>query len=455
MQLLAIVPGIWAIIVAFSKSPEAAFVNVYIPVLLCLPDYYRWVAPGLPDPSFSHAAILPVTLVFLLKNGLKWKFSLGDLLVLGYASCVGYSEFSNAGYAEAQNLMFDMVCLVLLPYALTKALVEPKGMRVEFAKKLVMCLFLISVISVYEFKFASTPWRMVLDGFFPGQGAGWVTTFRWGFARIAGPFGHAILAGTILTIGFRIQRWLEWSGHWEPQFRKFTLPIPKSRAITLGIAAGIFMTMVRGPWIGGVLAAGIAMIGRAKNRARAAAAVASAMVVIGVPAGVVFYKYASVGRANAKTAAQESAAYRKELIDKYVDVAVARSVWGWGRNTWPRVDGMPSIDNFYLLLAIMHGLPALACLLGVIFVTPIRLFFFEMKCPPVGPPGSSIGFTLISIYVAIGWTIATVYLGAQLMPLLFVITGWAEGYMLSGRRTLAEAPSQVFQPLFRFQRTIA
>jgi hypothetical protein len=279
MQLLAIVPGIWAIIVAFSKSPEAAFVNVYIPVLLCLPDYYRWVAPGLPDPSFSHAAILPVTLAFLLKNGLKWKFSLGDLLVLGYASCVGYSEFSNAGYAEAQNLMFDMVCLVLLPYALTKALVEPKGMRVEFAKKLVMCLFLISVISVYEFKFASTPWRMVLDRFFPGQGAGWVTTFRWGFARIAGPFGHAILAGTILTIGFRIQRWLEWSGHWEPQFRKFTLPIPKSRAITLGIAAGIFMTMVRGPWIGGVLAAGIAMIGRAKNRARAAAAVASAMVV--------------------------------------------------------------------------------------------------------------------------------------------------------------------------------
>src|SRR6202041_1073264 len=107
-------------------------------------------------------------------------------LVFGYAYCVAYSEYITAGYNEAQNLMFDMVCLVLLPYALAKAFIEPKGLRVQFGKRLVFCLFVVSVLSVYEFKFASTPWRMALDPFFPGQGAGWVTTFRWGFARVAG-----------------------------------------------------------------------------------------------------------------------------------------------------------------------------------------------------------------------------------------------------------------------------
>ena len=455
VQLLAIVPGIWAAFVAFSKSPQRAFLDIYIPVLLCLPDYYRWIVPALPDPSFSHGAVLPIALAFVVKGKSKWRFSLGDFLVLGYAYTVGYSEYLTTGYNEAQNLMFDMFCLVLLPYVLTKGLVEPNGLRVEFAKRLVFCLFLISLISVYEFKFASTPWRMLLDRFFPGQGQGWVTTFRWGFARVAGPYGHAILAGAILIIGFRIQRWLEWSRHWEPRFRKPALPWPKARVITLGLVAGVLMTMVRGPWIGGFLAAGVAMIGRAKNRWLAVSAVAGTLVVVGIPVGVVFYQYAAVGRANAKTVAQESAAYRKELIDKYVGVAMERSIWGWGRNTWPRVSGMPSIDNYYLLLAIMHGVPSLVCLLGIILITPIRLFVFEMKKPPPQPRGSSLGFTLISIYIAVGWTIATVYMGAQLMPLLFIITGWAEGYLVSGEKGLATAPVLAYVPPFRFQRTVA
>lgn len=455
MQLLATIPGIWAAIVAFSKSPQQAFLNVYIPVLLCLPDYYRWIVPGIPKLSFSHAAILPITLAFLCKDALKWRFSLNDLLVFGFAFSIGYSEYVNAGYKDAQNLMFEMICLVLLPYLLTKGLVEPKGLRVEFGKRLAMCLFAISVISVYEFKFASTPWRMILDRFFPGQGDGWVTTFRWGFARIAGPYGHAILAGTILIAGFRIQRWLEWSGHWEPRFRGLPASWPKARVITLGLVAGILMTMVRGPWIGGMLAAGVTMIGRSTKRWLAISMVAAVLVVGGIPVGIVFYRYAAVGRANAKTVAQESAAYRKELIDKYVSVALQRSALGWGRNTWPKVDGMPSVDNYYLLLPIMHGVPALFCLLGIIFVTPMRLFVFEMKESPPQPRGSSLGFTLIAIYIAIGWTIATVYLGAQLMPLLFIITGWAEGYLLSGRRSLATAPVRAYAPPFRFQRTVA
>lgn len=453
MQLLAIVPGIWAAIVAFTKSPQKAFLSVYIPVLLCLPDYYRWIVPGIPKPSFSHAAILPIAFAFILKGGWRWRVSVSDFLVLGFAFFIGYSEYTNAGYKDAQNLMFEMICLVVLPYVLSKGLIEPTGLRVAFGKRLVFCLFVVSVISLYEFKFASTPWRMVLDRFFPGQGDGWVTTFRWGFARVAGPYGHAILAGTILVIGFRIQRWLEWSGAWEPRFR--SIAWPKARVITFGLVGGILMTMVRGPWIGAQLAAGISMIGRAKNRWLAVSTVAGVLVVVGIPVGTVFYRYASVGRANAKTVAQESAAYRKELIDKYVGVALERSVLGWGRNTWPKVDGMPSIDNYYLLLAIMHGVPALICLLGIILITPMRLFFFEMKEPPPQPRGSSLGFTLIAIYTAIGWTIATVYLGAQLMPLLFVITGWAEGYLLSGRRSLAVVPATVVVRPFRFQRIVA
>lgn len=435
MQMIALLPGLFAAYIVWAKSSRHAFFNVYLPTLLLMPDYYRWIAPGLPDPTFSMSAILPVAVGFFIKQGRQWRFSFADLLVCGYALAVSYSEYLNAGYNDAQNLMFEMLCWVVLPYALAKGIVEPAGMRVAFAKRLTWLLFIVSLISVYEFKMGATPWRMLLDRFFPGQGTGWVTTFRWGFARIAGPYGHAILAGVILVIAYRLQRWLEWSGHWEPEFKKFHpfKSLNKARLITLGILGGLLMTMVRGPWIGGVLGAVITAIGKQKNRWRAVGLILAALVVFGTPGAIAFWQYVSVGRAGAKTVAQESAAYRKELIDKYVDIALQKSVFGWGRNYWPKVDGMTSIDNYYLLLALMHGLLALGFFVAIFIWFMWRLFWRGMHEPPSNPPGSSFSFTLLGIYWAVLFSIATVFMGNQLIPVFFLVTGWAEGYLLWGK----------------------
>lgn len=455
MEILALIPGLIAAWYAFGKSPEASFLGVYLPVLLLLPEYYRWMAPGLPDPTFSQAAIVPIAAALLVRRSGRWAFSTGDVLVFGLAACVAYSEYRNAGYKEAQNLMFDMLAWLVLPYIVTKSLIEPLGLRIRFAKRLTFLLFVVSVISLYEFRVGATPYRLFLDRFFPWQGAGWVTTFRYGFARVAGPYGHAILAGIILVIGYRLQRWLEWSGHWEPTFKYFPkLPLNKARIITLGILGGVVMTMVRGPWIGAILAAGVTLIGRAKNRVRAVRIVAAAIVLIGLPAGYVLFSYASVGRENAKTPSQESAAYRKELIDKYVAIAMEKSTWGWGRNTWPKVEGMPSIDNYYLLLALMHGLLAVGFLVATFLVMMTRLFLRGMSLPPPLPRGSSLAFTLLGVYAAIGFSIATVFMGTQVIPLFAVITGWTEGYLLWGADGEAPAVAVGQAMPFRFERVV-
>ena len=456
MDILALVPMLIAGIVAFAHSPEKAFLNVYVPVLLVLPDYYRWRAPGLPDASFNQAAILPVVLAAIMRYGGKWRWTFTDFLVFGLAFSIGCSEFVNAGYSEAQNLMFDMLAWIVLPYAAAKMLIEPLGLGSAFGRRMVNCLFFLSIISVFEFKFGMTPFRLVLDRFFPGQGLGWVTTFRWGFARVAGPYGHAILAGIIFLAAFRVHRWLEWSNQWERSFRWLpSLPVSKARAITITLLAGIVMTMVRGPWIGGFLAAGVAAIGRAKNRRKAAIVTACAICALGIPGAAVLYSYASVGRANAATVAQESAAYRKELIDKYVDIALERSLMGWGRNTWPKVDGMPSIDNYYLLLALMHGVTAVVLLCAIFGYVMTRLVIRGLRADPAaGPRGSSLEFTLLSVYVLIGFSIATVYMGTQAMPLFAIITGWSEGLLLSpASAKTQEAESRPLLP-FRFARVI-
>ncbi|HKD68685.1 MAG TPA: hypothetical protein VKB84_17715 [Candidatus Binataceae bacterium] len=266
MAAIAGIPGLIALIVCLRRGPALALIDVYLPVLLLLPDYYRWVLPGLPDPTFNEAAIIPIFALFVMRGGGRWRFSITDLLIFGLALEMAYSEFINTNYSDSQNLMFDCVANIIAPYVLAKALVEPQGLRVEFARKFCALMAAVAVVSVFEFRMGSNPAQMILSRFFPGQ-TGWVTTFRYGFARIAGPYGHAILAGVIFAVAYRVQRWLEWNGYWEGRMK--WLPIKPARFLTYAIAAGSFMTLCRGPWIGEFFGMIAILLGRAANRARA------------------------------------------------------------------------------------------------------------------------------------------------------------------------------------------
>ena len=461
MGFIVAIPGVIAFIIASSRGIPFAFLNVYLPVMLLLPDYYRWVLPALPDPTFGEAAIVPLAVMFISRYGKDWRFSFADFLVFGFVASMVYSEFINANFGDAQNLLFDLLGEFAFPYMLAKGLIEPRGLRVEFAKKFVMMLFWICVVSIYEFRFGKTPWQMFMGGFFPGQGDGWVTTFRWGFARVAGPYGHAILAGLILIVGFRINRWLEWSNLWEAKSKRFpNLPWSKARTLTIALLGGVIMTMVRGPWTGGFMGALLTWVGRAKNRKMGCLVVLGSMLCVGVPIAVVFYQYASVGRANAKSDSQETAAYRKELLDKYIAIAAEKSVWGWGTNSWPKVDGMPSIDNYYLLLALMHGTVSLFFLFAILVSMIVRLTLRGMMRPPPAMRGGSLAFTLAGIHVVIFITIATVFMGGQVVPIFALMTGWGEGYLLADNDSIgtpAGAPkvAPVSTAPFRFRRVVA
>ncbi len=454
LAIIALIPGALAVFIGFTRGPHAAFLLVYLPSMLLLPEYYRWNAPGLPDPTFGQAAAVGTAMAFVARGMPGLRFHKMDILVFGFALAASASEFRASGYSDAQNLMFNMITWVVLPYLFAKSLVEPAGLRVPFAKTIVVCLFIISAISLFEFRMGTTPWRMLLDPFFPGQ-ARWVTTFRWGFARVAGPYGHAILAGIIMVIGFRIARWLEWSNAWEPK-PKFApwLPMSTGRLMSLGLLAGVIMTMVRGPWMGAILAAILVGIGRSRQRVAAISVAMVSMIIVGVPGVIWFLDYVSVGREGAQTVAQESAAYRWELLIEYADIAAEKLWLGWGLTQWPQVPGMPSIDNYYLLLLLMHGLLAVFCLVAIMLIMMLRLVAHGMRQPLAEPVGSSLAFTMAGIYVAVMFSIATVYLGLQTIPLLFLVTGWAVAYLDSGVEGIGAETSAPVQPAptYRFRR---
>ena len=441
-----------ALIAAIRLTPGRATLAVYLPVLLLLPDCYHAFTPGLPDPSFNQAAILPILAVALLRYGSQWKPSVADCLAIGFATSVAWSEYVNAGYQEAQNLIFAMMTGALAPYLLARLCIARERLHVAAARTFAGILFALAVIGLFEAKFGYNPFHAVLGAFFPGQG-GWVTTFRHGIARVAGPYSHAILAGIMMVMAYRLQRWLEWGGHWEPRFVRVPLPWNKARVMSVGLFLGSLMTVARGPWIGGLVGGALAYAGRSRQRRRTLLLMAGFVAAAGILGGLLLASYLDIRPGMAITASQESALYRKVLMERYLDIAVEHAWLGWGRNTWPKVAGMESIDNYYLLLSLMHGLLATALLLGLMLWMAVRLLRHGLT-EPAGH--NSLSFCFLGMIVSVIVSLATVYLGENVLPALFFVLGWAEGFLRDPASDPGLVPVQapVAHPV-RFRRVMA
>ena len=449
-----------ALIWIYRKSYQDAFVDVYLTVLLCLPGWCRWTIAGLPDPTFAEAALLPVAGAFFLKRCKGYRFSFMDVFVSALVVVIGVSEFQNAGYSDAQNLIFDMLAGGLLPYILAKSIIFPSGLQDRFLRNFITSIFFVVLTCLWEARMGVNLYSKFLVPLFAGQGEGWVITFRYGLARVAGPFGHAILAGLVFMFAFRLQNWLEATKKWDGHLAgvQFT-PSTKARILTWWTLLGLILTWVRGPQIGTAIAWIFSLMGQGKRPRTRARMMFAMIILIGTPIVIEAYNYAAVGRAAAKSDSQETAAYRKELIDKYIDIAVQHLWLGWGRNGWPKVPGMPSIDNYYLLLLLMHGLPAVILLVLILVATCIRLYRDGMNVAPVSPPGASLSFNLFGLFVGFAFSIFTVFMGDSVIPLFFMMVGFVDGFlqaggdrMLTGRRTAAQSLPRA---TLRFQRVVS
>jgi hypothetical protein len=428
---------------AFRHSPGWLFLCIYLPALLLIPDAFRTVTAGIPKVNINQAVIMTILPFVLIRYGRNWRFSVTDALVFALMALMSVSEFQAAGYKEAQNLTFAMLSSALAPYLVARLVIPAEDLDVATARRFVILLFAVAIISLFEFKFGWNPFLVLIGKLFPGQGTGWVTTFRHGFARIAGPYAHAILAGIMMAVAYRLQRWLQWGGHWETHFARLpNLPWKKASVITFALFMGALMTIARGPWLGGIAGAIPLLIARSKNRRRMMMITGVLLLVVVPVAYFGFMSYLDVKPGMAITSSQESAMYRKVLIEKYVVIALDHAALGWGRNTWPKVPGMASIDNYFLLLALMHGVIASAILIMLFLWQGARLAALGMR-EPAGT--NSLALTHLGILIAIFMSIVTVYLGEQAIPVFFIILGWSEAVVNRGVRTAHPADSPVAQ----------
>jgi hypothetical protein len=419
-----------SIVMLIRRGPQETFLKVLIPFFLFMPFVFWVNIPGLPDPNFMQAAILPILYVLIRDYKDQFKFGRMEILLASYVTIRVFNDFLSRGYADAQNYLFYLLSTLIGPYMIGKYLIDSKRMDIATAKTLVLLFMFMLPMFLYEAKFWVSPIYKMLSGFFPNAFSG--LSIRWGMARTAGTFEHPILACIMVITVYRLHRWLCWIGEWDkPQtgiwntLDKLTrfVPIPFKYRVSIALILMALMTISRGPWIGGLAGAALTAAGNFKNRKLWLALILGGFVVGGGLGKMALEAYTTVGEGEVLSGEAQTMLYRSIMLDKYNGFLQEKYYTGWGLTTVPKVPGMESVDNAFFLMALQHGVFAPACFVTIFLYAMISQIKFGLKTPVGQIP---IGFTFSGVYLVCFISFSTVYMGAQTEPMLFLLLGWGE-----------------------------
>jgi len=303
-----------------------------------------------------------------------------------------------------------------------KAIITDDARRIPALKTIVILGAIVSVFMAYDFKFyhniLDSVIRKVWPHYVPWDGV----MSRYGFKRAAGSFAHPISAGYFFAMAAPIAFWL-WRSK---QFKN-----NRHGLIVFGLnVLGAITSVSRAPIAGLLLSFIIIWFGWSKTKAVSGGFLAL-VAIIGLAVTVPnFVEYISIKRSHAKTQDQENAAYRKEMLDNYIEIIEKKPYWGYGRYTFPVVNGQKSIDNEYLFIAITSGMMNLIVYLIFIFTVLFRLLRFAISRPFDSDDGK-LAWALLGAWISAIFTQATVYSGMQTTHYFYMMAAISEAMILN------------------------
>src|SRR5580704_3381347 len=116
MSILLLVPGLISFFLVWRGRIETAFLSVYLPCLLCLPDDYSLRIPHLPPLSAAEFALIPLGAVGFFRLIRSGSFALMDVLVVLYVTSVSLGEILHDAVIN-DGIFFAMVSFVSMVLA--------------------------------------------------------------------------------------------------------------------------------------------------------------------------------------------------------------------------------------------------------------------------------------------------------------------------------------------------
>ncbi|MFO1413344.1 MAG: O-antigen ligase family protein [Burkholderiales bacterium] len=455
---VVLLAAVASVVVLARRGLEDAFLKVWIPCFLAFPFAF-WVHPGIPNTNFAQAAIIPLVPALLLLRLRELRIGLMEVLLALYLVVRIVADFLGRGYGDAQNYTYYLLTLVVAPYLMGRYLIASRRMDVATARMFVLVFVLFFPLFLFELKFWVSPVYKLLSPFFPDAGSG--LSLRWGLARTAGTFEHPILACIMIVAVYRLHKWLAWSGEWDrPQAGVLAflqrmgrfIPIAFKHQVSIVLILMALMTISRGPWIGAFAGAALAAVGNLRNRRRGLAIFFAVLAAAAIVGQLALDAYITPREGEILSGEAKTMLYRKVMIDQYKAFLLERVWTGWGLTKVPKIPGMESVDNAFFLLALQHGVIALA-LFVLIFVyaiaSQIRL---GLRAPAGTPP---LGFTFSGIYLMCFIAFSTVYMGSQTEPMLFLLLGWGENLKHRAPEAAAAGETPETAPAAPFRRILA
>jgi hypothetical protein len=451
MNLVLLLPACIALALVLQGKAEKAFLWVYLPTLLLLPQDYSVKLPHLPPTSAAEFTIIPIGCAGLFRLIRSGSISLMDILIFLYACSITATEVlqerkTNDGIFFAANACIS----IIFAYMAGRKLIEPLS-RIVTVRWIVL-LFLFTIpLGVFEWRFGLSLYGIVgqkilfLSSVHPG------VVIRDGRGRLGAAFTNSEIAGIAFGITMCLNAWLVYLNRTQRGAvlgKQFAL-LEKYHIPGLLFLITIWLTQSRGPLMSLGAAYLIVQIPRFKNTRLASLVVALILGLGALGVSQYFAHYTSVSYDQIKNEQQGSAIYRSEMNVYFQPVAEKGGWLGWGAFQVPAVRGQVSIDNEFLRVHLVQGKFGYYVLL-LIAAESIRVLLvrsWKMR----SPEDRSFVFSMLGAMAILWITLYTVYMGAQLPQFAFLLLGWCQSISPTADST-AMTMEAVERPRFEFQR---
>jgi hypothetical protein len=451
MSAIFLLPGLISLFFVIRGRIETAFLSVYLPCLLLLPNGYIFRFPHLPAISAAQSALVPIGAVALyrmLQSGLP---SLMDILMVAFMVSTSISEVlrervMNDGILYAVTSFIS----IFLAYAVGRKIIEP-GLRFVTIRRFVVLILLLGPIGLIEWRLGENLYGMIGERIFNLSSVQSGVQMRAGHGRISTSFNDSELAGIVFGMTAALNVWLVYLLKWRTganlgkrlaQLEKFHIP-------GLLLLLYVYFTQSRGPMLAVGAAYVILQIPRFKNKKAASIAAVILLGVAAVAAYQYFSQYTNIDPSAVTNEQQGSALYRRQMNEFYKPIVAMGGPLGWGMLSHPILPGMFSIDNEFLLVHLAYGSCGYFIFILITMETFRGLAMRSWKLQ--APVDQAFAVSMMGAITVFFISITTAYMGEQTPQIAFLLIGWIQSLQPS---TVAAAamPEDSVSSKFVFRR---
>ena len=426
MSVLLLVPGLISLVLVVRGRIETAFLSVYLPCLLCLPDDYRLRLPHLPPTSAAQFALIPLGVVGIFRLIRSGSFAIMDLLVLLYTASIGLSEILHAPLlTDGIFSAIDAFISILLAYAAGRGLIEP-DLRLATVRRFVTLVLLNVLPSLYEWRMGQSLYGMFGQRVLGLPNIGEGVQMRNGHGRMGEVLGGSEPGGIAFAITFCLNAWLVHLGRVRASFDlgRTLAWLERYHVPELLLFFCVLLTQARGPLLALAAAYLILQIPRFKHTIIMSFVVSVLFVGGYWEVSNYFASYTKVGFGTVMTEQQGSALYRLEMNEVYPPIAEKGGWTGYGVLGFPYVQGKTSIDNHYLLVHLAWGRLGYIFFLLIVWENIRVLFVRSWQLEAL--EDRAFIFSMLAAMAVLWFTLLTVYMGGQLPQISFLLIGWIQ-----------------------------